>query len=52
MTGAVTGLRPIGSIGQIKAVKMKAVAINAAMIVAFAAASYAATILVLDIHLC
>ncbi len=52
MSGAVTGLQPIGSIGQVKAMKMKAVAINAAMIVAFATAAYAAMLLVLDIHLC
>lgn len=38
--------------GRVNAMKMKAVAINAAMIVAFAAAAYAATVLVLAIHLC
>ena len=52
MTGAVTGLRLIGCIDEIKAMKMKAVAINAAMIVGSALAAYAATVLVLDIHLC
>lgn len=52
MSGAVTELRPIGSTGQMKATMMKAVAVNAAMIVGFAAAAYAAIILVLDIHLC
>lgn len=52
MSGAVTGLQPIGYDGQMKAMNVKAVAINTAMIVACAAAAYAAMVLMLDIHLC